>query len=392
MSIPDFLSESQALEQQIIADRRFLHQHAEVGFDLPETRIYITQRLREMGYTPKELGYGVTTELGSGSPCILLRADMDALPMQEENQLPFQSMNPHAAHTCGHDLHAAMLLGAAAILRRHKDAIPGTVRFMFQPNEEGGQGAQAMIDAGILERPTVDAAVAMHTAAARDSGSIYYGSGSVMASCDSFTIEVKGKGGHGAGPQYAIDPINIACHIHLGLQELIAREAPPAEVTVLTIGSLHAGTAGNIIPETASLSGTLRTHAEATRSNLKRRMVQICEHTALAFGGQASVIFHFGIPVLFNEPAMAAELDTVLKTCLGADRVHQIDTKLAGSEDFAEISLRVPSVYLSIGTGHAEDGFLYGQHHPKVIFDEACMKYGAAAYAACAWSWLAHHS
>lgn len=384
----DFVTASRELESQIIADRRFLHQHAELGFDLPETRNYVLTRLRELGYDPKEMGQGITAQLGEGSPCILLRADMDALPMAEENELPFRSENPGIAHTCGHDMHAAMLLGAAAILAGGKEKLPGTVKFMFQANEEGGQGAKAMVDAGVLEDPKVDAAIGMHTAAARDSGSFYYAVGSTMASSDGFSIEVTGRGGHGAGPQFAIDPINIACHIHLGLQELIAREAPPAEVTVLTIGSLHSGTAGNIIPQTATMQGTLRTHCEQTREKLKRRMEELCAHTAQAFGGEAKLTFQFGIPVLYNDADMADKLAETLKAHFGEDCVHKIDMKLAGSEDFAELSLRVPSVYLSIGTGHEKDGFLYGQHHPKVIFDEGCMKNGAAAYALCAWEWL----
>lgn len=384
----DFLSESRALESQIIADRHFLHQHAELGFDLPKTRSYVIERLKEMGYEPREIGGGVMAQLGKGTPCILLRADMDALPMQEENDLPFQSQNPGIAHTCGHDMHTAMLLGAAALLVQHKEELPGTVKLMFQANEEGGHGAKAMIDAGILEAPKVDAAVGMHTAAAKDSGSFYYAVGPTMASSDGFMIEVTGKGGHGAGPQFAIDPINIACHIHLGLQELIARESPPAEVTVLTIGAIHAGTAGNIIPQTATLQGTLRTHSEQTRAKLKKRMEELCSHTAKAFGGEADLIFQFGIPVLCNDAAMAQKLGKTLIDHFGEDRVHKIDMKLAGSEDFAELALRVPSMYLSIGTGHEKDGFPYGQHHPKVIFDESCMKNGAVAYAACAWEWL----
>ena len=384
----DFITASRDIEQQIIADRRFLHQHAEVGFDLPETRAYVISRLKELGYAPKEMGQGIVAQLGEGSPCILLRADMDALPMEEENDLPFRSENHGKAHTCGHDMHTAMLLGAAAILARRKKELHGTIKFMFQANEEGGQGAKAMVDAGVLENPKVDAAIGMHTAAARDSGSFYYATGSTMASSDGFTVEITGKGGHGAGPQFSIDPINIACHIHLGLQELIAREAPPAEVTVLTIGSLHSGTAGNIIPQTATMQGTLRTHSEQTRRKLKRRMDEVCQYTAKAFGGEAKLTFSFGIPVLFNDAAMAETLAQTLKTHFGEDCVHKIDMKLAGSEDFAELSLRVPSVYLSIGTGHEKDGFPYGQHHPKVIFDESCMKNGAAAYAACAWEWL----
>ena len=245
----NYLQSAQALYEQMVRDRRHLHQHPEVGMDLPETCSYVMARLTEMGYQPRRLGGGVTATL-TGKPdgkVFLLRADMDALPMREESGLPFASQRS-CAHTCGHDMHTAMLLGAAQLLRDRAAELNGTVKFMFQPGEEVLSGARSMIEAGILEDPHVDAAMGAHMIPMIPAGLGGYGTGVVSASSDHLVIRVEGRGGHGAHPQSTVDPINIGVHIHLALQELLSREADPAELVVLTFGKFQGGDAANIIP------------------------------------------------------------------------------------------------------------------------------------------------
>ena len=245
----NYLQSAQALYEQMVRDRRHLHQHPEVGMDLPETCSYVMARLTEMGYQPRRLGGGVTATV-TGKPdgkVFLLRADMDALPMREESGLPFASQRS-CAHTCGHDMHTAMLLGAAQLLRDRAAELNGTVKFMFQPGEEVLSGARSMIEAGILEDPHVDAAMGAHMIPMIPAGLGGYGTGVVSASSDHLVIRVEGRGGHGAHPQSTVDPINIGVHIHLALQELLSREADPAELVVLTFGKFQGETRPTLSP------------------------------------------------------------------------------------------------------------------------------------------------
>ena len=262
-----YLQRAQELYEQMVSDRRYLHQHPEVGMELPETTEYVIKRLAEMGCQPQRLGGGVTATV-TGNPqgkVFLLRADMDALPMEEKSGLPFASQRS-CAHTCGHDRHTAMLLGAARMLKEREKELNGTVKFMFQPGEEVLAGAKSMVAAGILENPHVDAAMGAHMIPMIPVGFGGYGTGVVSASSDHLVIQIEGKGGHGAHPHTAVDPINIGVHIHLALQELISREVDPAEAVVLTFGKFQGGGAANIIPATAVMEGTLRTFNEELRA------------------------------------------------------------------------------------------------------------------------------
>ena len=246
----DLMKRAEELKDVIVKDRRTIHETPEINAELPETTKYVIKCLKEMGYEPKEIcncGVVATTTPKPGK-VLLLRADMDALPMQETSGVDFASKNNYA-HTCGHDCHTAILLGAARLLKEREDELEGTVKFMFQPDEEGLTGAQAMIDAGVMENPKVDGAFGMHiTGEGLPCGHIGFHEGPFMASSDRFTITIHGKGGHGAYPHTNIDPINVAAHTHIALQEIISREVNTAEPAVLTIGSIHAGDAPNIIP------------------------------------------------------------------------------------------------------------------------------------------------
>lgn len=387
----NYLKKAQNLYEQMVKDRRFLHQHPEVGMDLPETTTYVIQRLRDMGYEPARLGQGVCASV-TGNPdgrVFLLRADMDALPMREDSGLPFASTR-NCAHTCGHDMHTAMLLGAACMLKEREKELNGTVKFMFQPGEEVLGGSKDMIAAGILENPHVDAAMGAHMIPMIPVGIGGYGTGAVSASSDHLVIRIEGKGGHGAHPQTTVDPVNIGVHIHLALQELISREIDPSELAVLTFGKFHGGDAANIIPDSMVMEGTLRTFNETLRAYLLERIETICTCTAEAFRGRAFVTNLCSTCSLNIDEAVAETVAEGWKET-GLTMIKRGD-KMSGSEDFAEITARVPSTFFVVGGGTAEDGCGCSLHNPKIRFREEALIYGAAAYASGAEMWLKKHS
>ena len=376
--------------EEVVANRRYLHEHPEITDELPNTVNFVIQKLKAMGYEPKEIcKSGVVALVGKDlSKTFLLRADMDALPMKEESGLPFASKNGYA-HTCGHDLHTAMLLGAARILKEHEDELCGTVKLMFQPDEEALTGGIAMMEAGVLENPHVDAAAAIHVFPGDlHTGCIACSPGPVMASSDRFSITVKGHGAHGALPHESIGPITAACHIQISLQEIIAREVNAKEPIVITVGSFHAGDAPNIIPETAVLEGSIRAYSRETREYAKKRLEEIADLTAKKFRAKCTVIFTGGTSPTINDPGLSAELAGYLK-----DIAKVIPFQgLMSSDDFSLVCDHVPAVYLALGAGGEEAIYHRGlAHHPTVIFNEDAMKYGVAALVCCAVEWLKNH-
>lgn len=385
----NYLPRAKELFPQLVEDRRQIHRHPELGLDTAQTAAYVEKKLEEMGITPKRVGgNGLVATLGKPGKTILLRADMDALPMQEESGLDFASENAGVAHCCGHDLHTAMLLGAARLLKENEGELAGTVKLMFQPGEETLLGARAMIDDGLLENPAVDAAVAVHVNAFLQCGAMLVFQGALSASCDSFTLRVKGHGGHGARPHEAIDPINAACHIHTALQELQAREVPSGETAVLTIGAISGGSTFNVIPETVEMKGTIRTHNAEVQTLLKKRLEEISAGIAGAFRAEAGVEYEAGYTVpLVCDDALAASVKTYLNAMAGRDIAVNMRKPAAASEDFAFVAQRVPASFITLGAT-VEKGVEFGQHHPKVRYDESCMPLGAAAYAQVATQWL----
>jgi len=391
------------LETQLQSWRRTLHEQPEVGFDLLTTRAFVLARLREMGYAPRKVGRaGVAATAGGRRPgkVYLLRADMDALPINEESGEAFASRAPGRMHACGHDLHTAMLLGAAKLLREHEDEIDGTVVLMFQPAEEIGQGAKDMIDAGVLGDPPVNAAMMLHvlTGAPVDVGALVLpAADSALSSIDQFEIRLQGRGAHGAMPQLARDPINAGCHIVLALQALSSREIDPNEPFVLTFGQFVAGSAGNIIPETALLTGTIRTLSAGCRSEVKKRFEEITAATAATFGVTAQISYTDCCPVLVNDPALVDSARRALSAAFGADGFLDAQnyghgrSRVGGSEDFAYVGEKVPVVRLLLGVGDARQGAVYGHHHPKAKFDDSVLWRGTAAYLACALGWLSEN-
>lgn len=386
----DYLKRAKELEEDILMDRRHIHKNPEVGDELPETYAYVTKRLKEMGYEPRRCAkYGILAEVGQGEKMIILRADMDALPMAEESGLPFASPYPNRAHTCGHDTHVAMLLGAARMLKENEAALKGRVRLMFQPNEEGLFGAVDMIADHALDG--ADAAMALHIDATMPLGYLTRGRGYAFASNDFFDIVITGKGGHGARPADAIDPIHVMAYIQMGIQSLISREAAPAETNVISITSVEAGSgAYNIIPDKAVMRGTLRTYNADQRTLLKKRLEEMVRTVAAAFRAQAEVRYlSEGIPALHCNVKMADKLKQYANELLGENYVAEEPFKKVGSEDFAHVCERMPGGYFFLGAGPDEHTvWPYGQHNPKVLHNETVFYKGAAVEAQCATRWL----
>lgn len=383
-----------ALKDETISHRRFFHTNAEVGLDMPKAQAYVLEKLAKYGISASKCGHGVSATIGRGGKCILLRADMDALPMGEESCLDFACPTGTEAHTCGHDFHAAMLLTAAKMLKENEAELEGTVKLMFQPGEETFEGARDMIKHGILEDPVPDAALAYHVAAGQMPVGIYMynATGTMMYSVNSFTITVNGKGAHGAYPNDSIDPINIAVHIYLALEALIAREADPAKSTVLTVGRFHAGSAANIIPETAVLEGTLRSNDKASHELLLRRMQQVTQKIAEAYGGTAEIEMPAGAVPLVCDPTLTNELVGYMKQLKIPGAKPYPDITASASEDFAAIAQQIPSTFIYLSAGYPDDRGAAPAHNPKVQFNEDVCPIGASCYAHCATQWLKHHN
>ena len=378
------------LKDETIANRRHIHKNAETGLDLPKTKAYVMEKLTEYGLEPKDCGYGVTATLGKGGKVLLLRADMDALPMPEESGEEFACPTGKEAHTCGHDFHAAMLLTAAKMLKEKEDTLEGTIKFMFQPAEETFEGSKNMIENGILENPPVDAALAYHVSPGKMPIGLfmYNDKDTMMYSVDGFKITIHGKGSHGAYQHVGVEPINIGVHIHLALQELIARESDPTHSCVLTIGQFAGGTAANIIPETAVLQGTIRTNKPEARELLVRRMKEVAEKTAAVYNGTVDIEMISEVPPLICNPKLTDEVVGYMQELGIPGLTPYPGISASASEDFAVIAEKVPSTFMYLSAGYLDERGQYPAHHPKAQFNEDVCPIGAACLAHCASQWL----
>lgn len=403
----NILQEAAAYQEQLVQTRRYLHSHPETGFDLKNTTEYVRKELIAMGYEPVMCGKsGIIALAGKkkSGKVFLIRGDMDALPIKEESDVPFSSDNGKM-HACGHDMHTTMMLGAARLLKSHEYEIEGTVKLMFQPAEEIFEGSDDMINAGVLNSPDVDAAMMIHVMAGLPipAGTVISCDGGVSApAADYFYIDIHGKGCHGSMPNNGVDPVTIAAHIITGLSEINSRELALSDDAVITIGTINAGNAANVIPDTAHMSGTIRTYDEETRSYIKQRVSDIASNIASAYRGSASVTYGSGCPCLLNNPDLATCSAKYLNELLGPSRTFtatQLNamsgggkaSKSTGSEDFAYVSQKVPSIMFALAAGTPQDGYCYPQHHPKVKFDEAILSEGSAVYAYTAMRWLEEH-
>lgn len=381
------IQEVRSNHENVVAWRRALHQIPELGIQLPQTVAFIAGKLAEMGipYEIYEDCSCVTATIGNGGKCILLRGDMDALPVKEESGLEFASTTD-LSHACGHDFHAASLLGAAKILKDHEAELPGTVKLIFQSGEEVFKGAAAAVAHGLMENPKVDAAFATHVFAAMPLNTVAYGK-YPMASVYGFKIRVQGKGTHGSSPETGVDPLVVGANILLSLQEIIAREVPAAEEVALTIGHFEGGCAANVIPDSAILEGTLRAFKPEMRAFVMTRITEIAESIAKTY--RASVT----VEELSSCPAVSVD-DDMLNLTLNA--INELDNGMTavnmlhamGSEDFAVYSELAPSVIVAMGAGVDDKSKWVGQHNPKIIFDERILENEVALYVKVALDYL----
>lgn len=394
---PSLLDEARRLAPEAVALRRAVHRNPELGLDLPETQRLVLGALHGLGLeirTGRTLSSVTAILTGAADgPTILLRADMDALPVTEETGLPFASRTPGLMHACGHDVHTAMLVGAARLLAERREGIAGRVVFMFQPGEEGHQGARHMIEEGVLEasRRRADAAFALHVHPNLPSGALRLRPGPQLAASDRFRVLVRGRGGHASAPHTTCDPVPVACEIVLALQMMVTRSLSADDKAVLSVTRLSAGTAPGIIPDTAELGGTLRTLSEPTRKRLHEGITRVAEGVATAHGAEAEATVEPVYPATFNEPGFT---DFVLRTAAGALGTENVDVLTATqmtSEDFSYVLRAVPGALAFLGV--CPPGLAPHEapslHSPRMDLDEEAIASGIACHAAVALAFLA---
>jgi hippurate hydrolase len=389
---------AEVLLPEIIAVRRRLHRRPEIGLRLPESQAVVVDELGRLGLTPtlgRETTSVTATIDGVGpGPTILLRADMDALPLIEETGLEFASESQGVMHACGHDTHVAMLLGAARLLVDRRSTFAGRVMLMFQPGEEGFHGARVMLDEGLLdiageEAPT--AAFGLHISTLWASGTINIKPGPVLAAADTLRFTVRGRGGHASAPYLGVDPIAAAAALIGALQVMVTRRIDVFDPAVVTIAHITAGTTNNIIPETAELEGTIRTFSDATRTSVHAEIRRVAEGIATAHGVSIDVEIVAGYPVTENDASMVALVRETAIDLLGAQAVSEMRAPLMGAEDFSYILQRLPGAFAFLGARppDVDPATAPNNHSNRVVFDESAMAVGAALHAAVALRYLA---
>ncbi len=372
------------IESQLINDRRFIHQNPELSFKEKNTMDYICKRLDLLGIPHKKgiAGTGVLAEINGHLPgkCLLLRADIDALPITECNTVPYKSRNNGVMHACGHDCHTAILLNSCEVISKIKDSFSGTIKFAFQPGEEDTGGAKPMIDEGILNEPPVDCCVALHMDSDINAGAIRVKPGEMYAALADFSITINGKGGHGAEPHNTIDPIVISSYIVSQLQSIVSRNIDPMYKAVVTIGSIHAGEANNVIPDKAYLLGTARAYSIATLDYIGERIESIIKSVCNSFGATFEFNFDKQYPPVINDENIALQLYNSCCEILGEDNCIYGGMPTMASEDFAFFSQEKPSVIFKLGCRNEKKGIIAPIHNDCFDVDESSLKYGVAAY------------
>lgn len=369
----------------VVADRRHLHEHPELGMQEFETSKFVIERLQALGVEDIRTGIsqtGVTGLIrGNGDgpgkdKVVLVRADMDALPIQEENDVEYRSQTDGVMHACGHDAHTSILLGVTRLLMDRRDSFTGTVKVLFQPCEETSPGgAKWMIEQGVLEDPHVDACFGLHVWQNEPVGLVLVGDGPVMAASDRFSVTVKGKGGHGAMPHKCVDPILVGMAIVNALQTIVSREVDPTESAVISTCTFHAGHAGNVIPETAEIGGTVRTFNPDVRDLIERRIAEVADGVATSMRAEATTVYRRGVSATVNDPEMAEIARQAAVSVVGEDNVRpQIPTM--GGEDFSAFLEQRPGCYFFVGTNNEDRGLVWGHHHPRFDIDERALGIG----------------
>ena len=372
------LKQAHAISEELIEWRRDFHMHPEIGFELQRTSKIVADELEKMGYRVKRgVGKtGVVAEIGDGGRMVAIRADMDALPILEQNEYEYVSQTPGAMHACGHDSHTAMALGAALLLSKEK--LPGRVRFLFQPceettDEEGKSGAQRMSEEGAMDG--VDYVIAQHVDPTSQVGTIGINPGPNSGGVDNWYAAITGKGGHGAHPNATIDPYYLMSHVIIALNAIVSRRINPFEPAAVSIGTVHGGFTENVIPDTVKMTGTLRFTDEAVHQQIRQEMRRAFD-LVKALGGNYELEFEYGGPPMINDKLVSDVIEKAGKDLLGTENVHEIQ-KTLGAEDFGEFLKRAPGAMFTLGTqkrGHEE----YLLHHPKFDLDERALPIGTA--------------
>jgi amidohydrolase len=388
--MPSLLEDAQALQERTVALRRELHADPELALELPRTQERVVDELADL---PIELtqGSGCTSLIGvldgdGPGPTVLLRGDMDALPMREDTGLEFASKSKDAMHACGHDAHTAMLASAARLLCDRRGELAGRVVFMFQPGEEGAFGAKVMLENGLFDiggRP--DAAFALHQSPSMPSGVVGVKPGATMAATNTFQIRVVGKGGHASMPHLAVDPIPAACELVVAMQSYVTRRVDAFDPAVVTVAKIRAGTTTNVVPEDALLLGTIRTVSAKTRSMVVQGLEDLAKKLAAAHGCTAEVEMTEGYPVTVNDDTMAGYILDVAAGVSGPEQVRRLPAPVMGAEDFSYVLNEVPGAMAFLGTRPAdESGFVAPNHSNRMVLNEDALATGVAVYAAAA--------
>ncbi len=386
------LAKAEEIKEELIRIRRDLHAHPETGFQEIRTAALIGEHLKQLGIEVRER-VGITGVVGTlrgkyPGKTILLRADMDCLEMQEQNEVDYKSEYAGRMHACGHDAHMTWVLGAAKILAGLRDELHGNVKFLFQPAEETDGGADRMIKEGALEDPEVDAAIGAHVWPTVEAGKIGVKYGPMMASPDLVKITIFGKGGHGAEPHNCVDPISVSCQVYFGFQTIISRRISPVEPAVLTISQINGGTAHNIIPDKVEMVGTVRTFSLEMKEKMRAMMEGVLRSVTEANGATYKFEYLPHYPPVINDEAMTALVEATGKALLGEDNVVKQDRPTMGAEDFSYFQQHVPGAYFIVGTLNVEKGVVKPLHNPQFNIDETILHKTAAVLASCAIAFL----
>jgi len=384
----DLVRVARVLQPHTVALRRALHRRPEQGLHLPETQSAVLRALADL---PVQVHTGRSTtsvvgviEGGRPGPTVLLRADMDALPVTEESGVPFSSQTAGSMHACGHDTHVAMLANAARLIAEHRHELAGRVLLMFQPGEEGFHGARYMLDEGLLELTgTPERAFALHITSSLPSGLVQTRPGVILASADTLRVTVTGRGGHASAPHKALDPVPAAAAMVGALQTMVTRVLTVFDPAVLTITRIAAGTTSNVIPETAELEGTIRALSEHTRTTVHEQVRRVCEHVAAAHGCTATIEIEQGYPVTINDAQVSPQVLGLARRVLGEGHAELMPDPLMGAEDFSYVLAKVPGAMAFLGAcppGHQPET-APANHSNRAVFDESAMVHGVALYA-----------
>ncbi|MBM3432190.1 MAG: amidohydrolase [Bacteroidetes bacterium] len=376
---------SNKIASEVIEWRRHLHAHPELSYQEFKTAAFVQEKLQAMGIPFEIMAttgvIGLIQGKNPESRIVALRADMDALPIQEENDLSFKSTHPGIMHACGHDVHTACLLGAAKILQETRTEWSGTVKLIFQPGEEKNPGgASLLIQEGVLENPKPQAIAALHVNTILEAGKVSFRSGKVMASADELYFTIKGKGGHAASPHLTVDPILISSHLITALQQLISRHNHPFNPTVLSITSIHGGNTTNVIPDEVKLMGTFRAMEESWRFEAHQKIRQLSESLVRSMGGELDLHIDVGYPCVHNDPQVNEACRLLAETYLGAENVSETELRM-GAEDFGFYAQQIPGCFFRLGTRNELKGIVHGVHTPRFMVEESAIETGVGLMA-----------